>query len=284
MKHLFCLLAFAFCVFTTNAQDLLVTNAGDSINCKILNQTNDEIIVEFVRDGQVKSTTLPLEYVSVVNKDFYSLEQKNNKSESATKTKHQHFSVAISSGLNIDLAAMGDETINEELRDQLINGFHIAAKAAYYFNNYIGISTSASKNYSSADIKSSSFKSNLQKSFVGAGAAFRMRLGKESLGLHLFANIEMGATFLNEKTNTSYSTITTKACSFGINETIGAELQIIKNLYLGLHIESLSSVFFTTEQTTNINGVVTTETIELELDDYIALNNLSISAGIRYAF
>ena len=72
MKHIMIAVICVSFYFSANAQDLIVTSKGDSINCKIDTATSEYLFFNFENsDARVPFTQLPLDQVTVYIREYY---------------------------------------------------------------------------------------------------------------------------------------------------------------------------------------------------------------------
>jgi len=69
---LFVFVAFLF-ISNLQAQDLIVTNSGDSINCKIIETTKDYVYFTFKHDTEIRNTLLPVNQITSQQKNYFSV-------------------------------------------------------------------------------------------------------------------------------------------------------------------------------------------------------------------
>ncbi len=71
MKKLIFTALFFFTINAIYSQDLIVTNQGDSINCKVTEIKSGNIYFDFEKDDETRSTMLSLSNVKEQQRDFY---------------------------------------------------------------------------------------------------------------------------------------------------------------------------------------------------------------------
>ena len=78
------------------AQDLIVTNSGDSINCKITKTTKDYVHFTFKYNEEIRNTLLPINQIAAQQKDYFSVSELPF--NYTLKDVFPHFRVAIDGG------------------------------------------------------------------------------------------------------------------------------------------------------------------------------------------
>ena len=72
MRLVFCLIiVFLGSLKTVDAQDLIVTGKGDSLNCKITKIKSDYIYFTFKYENEIRNTLLPVGQIKFYKKDFF---------------------------------------------------------------------------------------------------------------------------------------------------------------------------------------------------------------------
>ena len=78
------------------AQDLIVTNNGDSINCKITNITKEYVHFTFKYKEEIRNTLLPVDQIATQQKKYFSVAEVP--ANYTLKNIYPHFRIAIDGG------------------------------------------------------------------------------------------------------------------------------------------------------------------------------------------
>jgi len=71
MKSILGLILLIFIANSVYSQDLIVTNDGDSVNCKITKVETDNIYFTFKHNDEIRNTLLPISNVKIHQFNFY---------------------------------------------------------------------------------------------------------------------------------------------------------------------------------------------------------------------
>jgi hypothetical protein len=161
MKHLL-FIAFALGLFTNSfGQDLLVTAKGDTLRCKILSQTDQQIFISTLQpDGTPVSSYVSKDTIQTITPGYFgngdlvgtSLDSPQANIQSPKKKKRAKDGVrfAISGGYSSRLGKLA-----EGATSSYRHGFTINGDLAGFFNDYIGLGAFANyRQYSEADVSS----------------------------------------------------------------------------------------------------------------------------------
>ena len=71
MRKLFLLTIFVIGSFVAHSQDLVITNEGDSMNCKITKVKNDYVYFTFKQQEEIRRTLLPTTSIKKYEYNYY---------------------------------------------------------------------------------------------------------------------------------------------------------------------------------------------------------------------
>lgn len=140
MKQITAIFALLALPMALCAQDLVVTNNGDSLNCKITKVKKDEISFIYNQNDDIQSLTLPRSQIKTYRHGYYT-----NSAISATQfhkqSKPTRFSIGAYGGLSSILGVIPDtlDDVNKKFLKDLKSGYHWGGEASYYFNQVIGV-------------------------------------------------------------------------------------------------------------------------------------------------
>lgn len=273
------------------AQDLIVTNEGDSINCKITSIKSDYLYFTFKHKGELRNTLLPISNTKTYAYQYYSTPaispEQVQKLTSSELFPHWRF--AFSGGWSYRTATVANNlpSAYKTYVEGLLSGYHFSGEGAYYYSEHFGAGLKCSlANFSnsasnmSLTLKdgtsvSGDLSDDISISYIGPYFTTRF-LNKEKKNA-FFMN--MGIGYLgyrdNMKLNGNY-TITGSTAGFVFD--VGYDIGLSPNASIGFQLSllsgSLNSIDFS-------NGTKS-QTINLGKDEYESLNRIDLSIGLRF--
>ena len=136
MKKIVFILILAFTGNMLNAQDLIVTNTNDSINCKITKETKDHIYFSYQNNGELRKTLIGKADV----KQFTKSNPGSPDNEIKTSSFHPEYSkfrLAGHVGPAWRLGKVPDGNLEQYLKD-LKNGYNRGFEASYFISETVG--------------------------------------------------------------------------------------------------------------------------------------------------
>ena len=124
---------------TIYSQDLIVTNDGDSINCKITKVKTDNIYFTFKHKDEIRSTLLPKSSVKTHQFQYYQTSEVP-KEKVVGYENYQHFRLAVNGGYSYQTAKVA-ENVPSDFKDyikELKSGYHFGGDLTYYFTEPLG--------------------------------------------------------------------------------------------------------------------------------------------------
>lgn len=284
MKKIFTLFSIVIFTISAYAQDLIVTNSGDSINCKITKVKKDYIFFTFLNEGKIANTIIAVSSV----KDY---KFKHSKIMTINKKDLpgycQHFRLALNAGYSYDLVKISDNNPSEfrEYFTDLKSGYHLGTDLTYYLNQRIGVGLKYSFFQTSNEIniylqnedgtrRYGTMRDDITISFIGPTFSTRHFNAKKenawitglSIGYMKYTN---DGIFIDHYKQTG-STI-------GMILDLGYDIGLSENFSLGFQVGFVSGVLTQYD----LNNGKTTQTIELNKGEYIGLYRIDFSVGLR---
>ena len=97
MKKIFLISISIFLIISkVQSQDLILTNSGDSINCKITKIAKDYVHFTFKYNEKIRNTLLPINQIAMQQKNYFSVSELPD--SYTLKDIFPHFRVAIDGG------------------------------------------------------------------------------------------------------------------------------------------------------------------------------------------
>lgn len=285
------LLFLAVLTFVSNSifsQDLIVTNEGDSINCKITKVKKDNIYFTFKHKDEIRSTLLPMTSVKVHQSDYYQISEVPEEKVMGYEN-YQHFRFAVNGGYSYQTAKVS-EIVPSDFKDYvkgLKSGYHFGGDLTYYFTEPLGFgikyyqfksSNSLANIYledSDGNRTYGKMSDDLTISFIGP--TFSTRLLNHNKNNALLMNLSLGYMgYLNDKVIIDKYKMTGN--TMGLSVDVGYDIGLSEYLSLGFQISFLTGTLFQYEWN---NGTMT-ETVKLEKGEYESLNRIDFSVGLRF--
>ncbi len=293
MKRLFLLLislsAISFCL---RAQDLIVTNEGDSINCKITKTTKEYVYFTFMYDNEIRNTLLSVNQISTQQKDYYSQSELPANYVSKNKVVYPHFRFAVDGGWQHRIAKIPSDLSSEwqEHYKKMQSGFHFDVQAAYFFTEALGIEPIYSRQIFSHNlgygtlndeyggiIASGDTDEKITFDYIGVNFISRLYdSNKKNCWLFTFGFGYMG--YNDRMIFDGYEKARNTAAAFGSNLSIGYDIGLTKELALGFKLSVMSGSFRNYKQIFNgrtINLTTPDNTLE-------GLGTVKLSVGLRF--
>lgn len=293
MKKLYILILSLIWTGNTFAQDLIVTEKGDSIHCSINSVKKDHIYFSFKhkKSNEIRNTLLPLIDITQYQYNFYKTKEVPESYKKNTQRKGKSFQILINGGYSYRTAKI-DKRADELEKDYikgLKSGYHFGADFTYYFAETYGIGLKFNQSKASNRLNNLIFTDDSENSingvlednisilFIGPFYTTRYFIGKNNNAL--YANLALGyigysnnATYIDQKFELTGRT-------FGSALDFGFDLTIAKNLGLDLRLSMVGGVLKGYERK-NSNG--SSVTISLEKENYESLHRIDVSLGLRY--
>ncbi len=285
IKPLLFVVAILFMASKINAQDLIVTNEGDSLNCKITKVKSEFIYFTFKHNDEYRNTLMALEDVKYHQFNFY---QTSEVPESiiVKYIDYPQFRLAITGGYAYRTGKLPDGvgTTTEEYLKDLKSGFHIGADATYFFSEFMGVgmkydvfrSKSEYSKYSFSAVRSNEdLSDDMTINFIGP--LFVGRFYDSDKQNCFVMDLGMGYLGYNDDAHLS-SDFNIKGATVGLCWDFGYDITLSKNVAIGLQLSFMLGTL--TQYKTNEYGNY--ETVELDEDLYEDLNRVDLSIGIRF--
>ena len=287
MKHSLLIVSFASFAIQLQAQDLIVTSKGDSINCKITKVKSDNIYFVFKYKEEIRNTLLPVNQVAIYQKNYYSTaEVPANKIPG--KEIYPRFRAAISGGWSYRTASISSSVPSDfkNYMQKLRSGFHYDLGVSYFFSEMLGagirynefLSSNKIENvyatYPDGSTEYGYMNDDIRIKFIGP--SFCLRLFNSTKKNYFFSEIALGYMDYRDKGFLVNTPLLIKGSTSGSCMSIGYDIGISKNLALGFQLSALTGVL---NRLTTTDGTFTQTT---KLDEYENLARIDLSIGLRF--
>lgn len=275
-----------------SAQDLIVTDEGDSLNCTITRKTSDYLYFTFKHESDVRNTLIPLSDVKTYEEDYFDhVEVTTDKTVKLDDYEKWRFDFNI--GYSYRLAEIPDdleETAEDYIR-QLKSGFSYGGDIIYFWSEQLGVGLKANIFSSSNSIDESEidFKSTYDGAGVYsddvticfAGAQYAIRLYDNKRVNAWFFSVALGyMAYEDIATAPSQQVITYSGECFASGLDIGYDFAIDAHWSFGLQASYIGGVL----KEMTVEDAVITQTYDLEEEQYEGLQRVDVLVGLRYSF
>jgi hypothetical protein len=289
MKKILILFVSAFFTFTGFSQDLIVTNEGDSLNCKITKIEPDKIHFTHNHNGELRETFLPVSSVKVYQQDYFD-KPDIPLAKAQNRGNYPRVRLAAQGGWSYRIAKTpeGMSSLLEEYVKDLKSGYNLGADFSYFINEGIGLGFKynyyKSNNhmddvyieYDDGTMDYGIMEDNIAINFYGPG--FYTRSLSSNHNNALIAAISLG--YISYKNEAVFITedFTIEGSSFGMVLDLGYDIGISDDMAIGLQL----SFTLGTLSKLEVDYGSHTETIELDPDNYENLSRIDLSIGLRF--
>lgn len=290
--RLFILIIAFFILFFNNArtQDLIVTNTGDSLNCKITKLNKNFVFFAFKYKNEIKNTVLSVNNIKFYKQNFY-IKSDIPKEELIIKKKdYKKIIIGGYGGYSYFTGKVSDEfdPYLQNYLKELKSGYHFGADASYFFTENMGLGlkysivrTENHRNDVTAVNKITGLTSTgLLKDDITIqylGPTFSTRFTSFKSNNYYIISISLG--YLDYKNNaTLIDEFKLTSGTLGLCWDLSANLEINKELNLGL---GFSYTIGTLNQY-NYNDGIQTKVVKLEKDKFENISRIDLSIALRW--
>lgn len=270
------LVALVLGIHTLQAQDLIVTSEGDSINCKITKQKENHLYFTFKHGDEIRNTLLPMNQITAHQYNFYP-ETVAPEVKKIRSNDYSRWRLAFNGGFSKETARISNQVPAQqrEFVEDLMSGTNISADVNYYFSESIGAGFKYLNFSSSTDVATTPYRTEeftLDIDFIGPCVSTRLLNASKKNAL--FLNMGIGYVGYHFDLNTS----SIKGKTAGLLYDVGYDIGISEKMSIGLQLSYLMGQLTKYEMIQGNNK----QTVELEEGNYESLNRLDFSVGIRF--
>jgi hypothetical protein len=289
MKYLFHFILFAIFSISIHAQDLVITQENDSLNCKITQVKEDNIYFTFLYDGTVRNTLLPVDQMKEYQYNYYQTPEVPL-DKIPGQALYPRFRASINAGWSYRTGKLADN-IPADLKNymkELKSGFHYNLDASYYFTEYLGagfkyhsFNAQNKINVYATDTNDQTQYGNMSDNITirFIGPFFSTRFLNADKKNALLLNLGIGYIGYNDEGVLISDYITLKGSSFGACWEIAYDIGIAENWALVFQVSSVTGYL---SQVVKSDGI-RTETIKLENRQFEDLTHINLSIGLRFS-
>jgi hypothetical protein len=291
MKKIFLISISIFVIVgSLQAQDLIVTNNGDSINCKITKTTKDYIYFTFKHNTEIRNTLLSVNQVAAQQKSYFS--ESEVPANYRYKEIFPHFRVAVDGGWQYRTVKLADG-ISVDLQDhyrKMKSGFHYDLQAAYFFTESMGVEAMFSQQFFGNNlgygeltdaegnlIGSGDFNEKISFNYVGVNYLIRL-FDSRKKNSWLFS-IGLGYMGYNDRLFfDGVERLKMTAGTLGTNISVGYDIGLSEKFSIGFKLSLLGGSFRNYKQTRD--GITANKTMPDKTSE--GLETIKLSVGLRF--
>jgi len=285
MKTYFTTLLFLIISLGLLSQDLIVTENNDSIKCNINQEGFEQIAFTYASNKVVRDSVLPKSKIKTFELGYY-----HNIASANTKTNKDtvKFTARFYGGISRQTSEVSEYTPDEfkSYVEELKKGYHLGGDIGIFFSENAGIGIHASRFQSSNSMDGVELSIEDVGTFYGTmsdhitilylGPQFYIKSKYEQVWAIVSGGF--GYTSYEDIAKVDTFELTTTGENIGFNLSLGLDIELLENLFLGAHIGfvggTISSVEMESDEYTD------SYTFE-EDEEKIGLSRIDFSAGLR---
>ncbi len=288
MKKLIIIILLIIVMLPGIAQDLIVTNEADSINCKITKIEDENIYFTFKYENEFRNTLIPKSKVKTYKTNYYKVAIPETKL--LNYSRYPKLRISADAGLTFLTAKVSDE-IPSDLSSHyegLKSGQQFSGDLIYYFSEYTGIgfrfSQFSTKNttdnvyiiYEDGSTKSGKLIDDIHVNYYSL--IYSYRFFSQNNPASTLLNFTLGyQEYINNATIVDEYNI--KGETLGLGMEIGFDINMSKNVLLGFKLGYTMGAIKEVE----MSGNTGTKTITMEEGEYEGLSRVDFSIGLRFS-
>lgn len=290
MKTLFILMLVLVCFQMSKAQDLIVTQKGDSLNCNITRIRSDYIHFTFKHENEIRNTLLPVSEIKFYKEGFFSKAEVPPDKIKNVEGDYQKVRFGIYGGWSYRTAKIHQDVpdVLREFAKEMKSGYHLGADFTYFTSESFGFGVRYSRFGSANELNnvSTTYKNTNQKRTgtlkdeVGIhyfGPAICARTTSANQMRHFIADFSLG--YLSYKEEIVFiDRFTLTGGTVGVMLNLGFDFALDKNLSLGIFLAYTAGAL----SEVNFNNGIQTQKIKLKNDELEGLSRIDISVGLRW--
>lgn len=289
MKKTITLFAIIICFITAKAQDLVLTNTGDSINCKITKVEYNNVYFTFKRNNEIKSTLISNSELKEYKYKYYSTSLlPANKIFNNQKYSHWRYGFNIAYGYQTAKSNPNQNQLERDYSDGLRSGYSFSADVTYFIKENLGIglkynrfNTSNSLNnvtftpLNAGPTKFGTLSDEVKIDFIAPYFSVRQISNNEKNALLM--GIALGYIGYNNNYLRA-DKFTDTSSSFGMMLDLGYDVGLSKSTALAFQLSYLAS----TLSYMDVNDGSKTVRQTFDKNSLIGLGRVDVSIGLKF--
>jgi len=265
-----------FCSLYASAQDLIVTNEGDSLNCKITKQEKGFVFFAYRQADQIKRTMLPTNKVSSIQKGYYS-EEIIVPLVYAKAKGYDQWRYGLQAGYSYRVAKVSDQ-LPSQYRDyikKLKSGYVIGGDIHYFTSEILGFGLKYNFNKAKNNLDTD-LKDDITLHYIGASLLNRLILTNPKNSI-LFG-VNLGYQSYRDKSVILSENLDITGKNLGAGLELGFDHKISPacalNLGVAVQVATLNKI--------TVDDGFMKETIELEKENLESLTRIEFTIGLKF--
>ena len=259
------------------AQDLIVTNNNDSLNCKIIQISGDYVYFCFIHENKVRKTTIPTMIVQYYKYDYFEDNDLLSKLIVRKKPEYSRWRLNINGGWSNRTRQVSTfiHPDDRALSRQLKSGYNYSLDATCFFIEALGVGLK----YDFYKTSGSHWIYETDISIAFIGPFFALRFFDHSKTNCLIMNFGIGRVNFNEIGKAYGIAYSGKESTVGIVADMSYDIALSKYLYLGFQISYLPGKITEFDLFDNKNRYVRRIVLE---NEYLTLSRFNLGFGFRF--
>lgn len=276
------LTTFALLILTGQlfSQDLLVTHAGDSINCRIQSVKHDFIYYRILMNSEFKTLAMKAGDVKTIQYKYFT-SGRGYSSDLSPDEKAEHWKLSFHTGYSHRIAKIGDNVpaALKEYVNKTRPGMHFNAEMLYFMKNNLGFGLQYCYNHTKAKSENyliGEFSDNISIRFFGP--VFSFRAYNHTMKNNVYMSFALGYLGYKDKGTVNSENVLIKGSTAGLKYDAGYDIGIAKNTSLGFQMSYLTGII---TEITVTQGYIS-QVKKLEKENYENLGRLDLSIGLKF--
>jgi hypothetical protein len=272
------------------SQDLIVTEKGDSLNCKITQIKTDFINFTIKYENEIRYTLLPVKQIKYYKKNFFSKSEVPFDKIKNVNGNYQKYRIGVYGGWSY-LTAKVNNNVPSDFRQyvkDLKSGYHLGGDFSYFTSENFGFGIKYSRfrtmnqldNIYTIDSLTGQVRSGILKDDITIqyfGPTFCTRVSSANKKTHFITDFSLG--YFSYKNNaTVIDNFTLTSGTLGLMFDLGVDFSIDNSLSLGL--------FFAYKLGTlnqyKFDDGNNSRTINLDKNSLESISRIDLSVGLRW--
>lgn len=287
MKQTISIITLCLIFLFSKGQDLIVTEKGDSLNCKITKVNLENIYFIFKKNNEIKDTLLNNSKIKYFKKDYFSISEVP---KDKIPNNYSKISINIDGGWSYMTAKVSDKVPSElhNYVEELKSGYHFGGDVDFFPFKYFGFGLKYSRFRTSNQLNNVSFvDSTTGQIYKGK---LRDDITVQYFGPSFCARIPIVNNKVNFNSDFSFGYLSYKNNAIMYNNYMlkGKTLGLLWNFGIDYKFESSFSIGLTCAYTFGrlsqyeYSDARQTQTIKPEKEDYEGLSRIDISVGLKW--
>lgn len=292
MKKATLFLLFLFSIGTIFSQDLIITNEGDSINCRITKVESENIYFTSMSNNEIKNTLLNKNQIKKFTFNHFdksAITKQNSIKLNSNSLKYSNFDIYFCGGYSYITAPIGSDVpsnLTSHL-EELKSGSHLGGGIGIYFSENMGIGFRINQFKSSNRIEDYTLKFN--DGTIGRGplednikttlfaGSLNTRFYDKSKKNSFILNLSIGQIKYKNEASLFNVPVNIDAKTIGLLTDIGGDIYLNKNVSLLLQISYMVGAL--SEYKMEMGGY--TQTIKYDEKNKESMNRFDLSVGLK---